>query len=376
MTLAIISHTEHYKDTAGTVVGWGPTVNEINHLLYVFDTIYHVAMFHQGVPPPSSLPYVSDRVIFIPLPAVGGKTITHKTNVLLASFRIIAIVNATLKKADYFQLRTPTGIGVFLIPYLTFFSRTEGWYKYAGNWAQERAPLGYRLQRAMLKKQKRKVTINGRWPGQSANLVSFENPCLTDLDLIEGATIAKQKSLDGKIQICYVGRLETPKGVAHLIRGIGLLSNAEKERIEVVHLVGNGVEIDYFKKIAAPLTEVRFEFHGFLDRNAVFEIYKKSHLFLMPTMASEGFPKVIAEAMNFGCIPVVSVVSSIGQYIKNLETGICIYKVTDQEVADALTAALQFSNTNYQHMISKQRDIVNCFSFSHYNHRIKTEVLV
>ena len=37
MKLAIISHTEHYKLPDGSIVGWSPTVNEINHVLEIFD---------------------------------------------------------------------------------------------------------------------------------------------------------------------------------------------------------------------------------------------------------------------------------------------------------------------------------------------------
>src|SRR5690606_16873972 len=143
--------------------GWGPTVTELNHLLEVFDTIYHVAMFYSGHPPPSSLPYSSDRIIFVPIPAIGGPTLRDKFRILFKSIAVIIIVNSTLQNVDYFQLRTPTGIGVFLIPYLTLFVRKKGWYKYAGNWNQERPPLGYALQRTLLKRQERKVTINGKW---------------------------------------------------------------------------------------------------------------------------------------------------------------------------------------------------------------------
>ena len=39
---------------------------------------------------------------------------------------------------------------------------------------------------------------------------------------------------------------------------------------------------------------------------------------------SEGFPKVIAEAMNFGCIPIVSDISCIRQYIINGKNGFLI----------------------------------------------------
>ena len=57
-------------------------------------------------------------------------------------------------------------------------------------------------------------------------------------------------------------------------------------------------------------------FHGFLGRDQIFDLYAKSHLFLLPS-DSEGFPKVVAEAAAFGCVPVVSDVSSIGQYVNS-----------------------------------------------------------
>ena len=373
-SLAIISHTEHYQDANGTIVGWGPTVNEVNHLLEVFDTIYHVAMLYPGHPPPSSLPYISDRIIFVPIPAVGGRTINDKVKIIFKSIAVVNIVNSTLKKVDYFQLRTPTGIGVFLIPYLTLFVRKKGWYKYAGNWNQESPPISYALQRSMLKKQKRKVTINGQWPNQPNHCITFENPCLTATDIDEGKAWVKNKSIEDKLHICYVGRLEKPKGVAHLIKSIGMLSISQKERIEAVHLVGNGADLDYFKALTTE-TGVNFIFYGFLGRNEVFDIYKKSQVFLMPTTASEGFPKVIAEAMNFGCIPVVSKVSSIGQYVKHLETGICIKNVTTKEVTEALQLVFNFEDKDYQSMVSKQRVIVEYFSFLHYNQRVKSELL-
>ncbi|MFN0036635.1 MAG: capsular biosynthesis protein, partial [Saprospiraceae bacterium] len=77
MKLTIISHTEHYLRD-GQVVGWGPTVREINHLLEVFEEIWHVAVLHPGQAPSSSLPYVSDKIHFVPLRPFGGPRLTDK----------------------------------------------------------------------------------------------------------------------------------------------------------------------------------------------------------------------------------------------------------------------------------------------------------
>lgn len=374
MKLAVISHTEHYKDANGNIVGWGPTVSELNHLLEVFETIYHIAMFYDHSPPPSSLPYTSERIIFVPIPAVGGRGFADKFKIIRHSVSVLRTVHKTLRQVDYFQLRTPTGIGVFLIPYLTFFSRKKGWYKYAGNWNQEQPPLGYRLQRWMLKHQKRKVTINGRWPNLPAQCLTFENPCLTLSDLNEGASILSEKSIEGQLDICYVGRLEKPKGVEYIIKSVNSLSYPEKQRIKAVHLVGNGNDLEYFKTIAKN-TDVNFIFYGFLSRNDVFEIYKASQVFLMPTTASEGFPKVISEAMNFGCLPIVSKVSSINQYVKHLESGFCLKAVNYNEIILSLRMVFNLKNEEYQLMLSQQRPLLENFTFAHYNERIKSEVL-
>ncbi|MBU2929540.1 glycosyltransferase [Winogradskyella psychrotolerans] len=373
MKLAIISHTEHYKTVDGTLVGWGPTISEINHLLSVFDTIYHVAMFHHGKAPASALPYHSDRVIFVPLPALGGATIGSKFDLLLKAPVVLKHIHSTLKKVDYFQFRGPTGIGVYVIPFLVLCVKKSGWFKYAGNWNQKQPPLGYRLQRWMMKNQSRLVTINGSWENQPSHCITFENPCLTETDLLEGEQVSLNKTIDGALTFCFVGRLEKPKGVERIILALTNLPEHLKNRVNVVHLVGEGEALDYFKSIAAT-SGINIKFHGALPRERVFEIYKESHVFLMPTTASEGFPKVIAEAMNFGCLPIVSSVSSISQYIKTNETGICLTNVASETVTSTLILVLNMDVNLHQKILRNQRVVVNKFSFSHYNRRVLTEI--
>ena len=374
MKLAIISHTEHYTTDDGTLVGWGPTVNEINHLLEVFDTIVHVAMHHDGEPPRSTMAYASNRITFVPIPTVGGRNITDKINILWNAPRIVRTVSKVLKQVDYFQLRTPTGIGVFLIPFLTFFVKKKGWFKYAGNWNQKQPPLGYGLQRWLLKHQSRKVTINGHWDHQPKHCITFENPCLTLEDIQEGATCIKHKRFEGSLSFCFVGRLEQEKGVECIIKAFALFSENEKAKISKVHLVGEGKDSDRFKTMGKA-TDIPFVFHGSLSRSEVFEIYKQSHAFLLPTTASEGFPKVIAEAMAFGCIPVVSKVSSIGQYIKHQEQGLLLEVVTPEALAVQLRSLFVLDTESYHKMIPLQRKVVQQFTFAYYNKRIKTQIL-
>jgi len=374
MILAIISHTEHYKTPEGVVVGWSPTVNEINHLLPVFDEIYHVATLKEGLPPPSVMSYASDRIKFVALPELGGKTIASKLKIIYNAPKVMRIVSKTLKKADCFQLRAPTGIGVFLIPYLTLFTRKKGWFKYAGNWNQSNSPLGYRIQRKFLKMQNRPVTINGRWKDQPNHCITFENPCLTSNNINEGQHIETLKLKQKKLDFCYVGRLEKEKGVERIIESFNALSHASKLKVNQVHLVGNGNDMEYFKIIAKD-SGVDIVFHGFLSQSKVFDIYRKSQVFIMPTTASEGFPKVIAEAMNFRCIPLVSNVSSIGQYVDSDVNGFVLDDVTIDAIVEGLNKILSIDQDNHFRIIKNMDAIVKTFTFEYYNHRIVNELL-
>lgn len=374
MKLAIISHTEHYKTETGEVVGWGPTISEINFLSTAFDTIYHVAMLHDDNPPPSALPYTSDRIKFVALKPSGGTTFLSKCNTILQAPIVIKTVAKVLKDVDCFQLRTPTGIGVYLIPYLTYFNKKKGWYKYAGNWNQKNPPLGYRLQRWMLLNQSRKVTINGSWHEQPKHCYTFENSCLTDKEIVEGEEVRLQKNIQKPLQFCYVGRLEKPKGVERIINAFKALSENEKQRVGCVHLVGDGSEYNYFVDLAKS-SGVTFKFHGFLPRHKVFDIYRQSHVFVMPTTASEGFPKVIAEAMNFGCLPIVSNISSIGHYIKHKDNGFVLNIVTVDNLINEIKEVLNLNEETYHLMINDSDQILVKFTFSHYKNRIINDIL-
>ena len=372
MKLLIISHTEHYKQADGTVVGWGPTVSEINHLAVAFEEIYHIAFLHPDAAPKSSLPYTSSNIKFVPLSPVGGKGLSAKLKIILNIPKIIATVQKTLKQVDVFHLRTPTGMGVFLIPYLSLFSNKKGWYKYAGNWNQKDPPLGYALQRWMLKRQKRNVTINGRWPQQPKNCLTFQNPCLTESEREEGLKISKSKKFQPPFTFCFVGRLEDAKGVQRIIDAFSKLQSLEK--VASIHFIGDGEKMEFYKNQSKALN-LPAQFHGFLERDKVFEFYRQSHFFLLPSTASEGFPKAIAEAMNFGCLPIVSNISSIGQYV-NKNNGFILHPCTSQELLLLLDAILIEKEAFLRKMALTSHQSVFQFTFENYRKRIKNEIAV
>lgn len=373
-TLTIISHTEHFISPDGNIVGLGPTVTEINHLLAIFDEIYHVAMLHSGVAPASALPYISNKIKFIQLPTVGGIHIKDKFAIIWKAPIILSRIRKALKQSDYFQFRAPTGIGVFMIPYFILFSSKKGWFKYAGNWKQKNAPLAYSIQRWLLKKQKRNVTINGKWFNQPKQCLTFENPCLTEYELEEGKWITNKKRInENLINFCFVGRLEEEKGIGILINAIIELSKNDKSKIGKIHIVGDSKTANFYKRLTKD-SNLNFMFHGFLSRMDVQDIYKQSHAIILPS-ASEGFPKVIAEAMNYGCLPIVTNISSIGHYVKDNVNGFLLNSITIESLIEKIKTILIMSDSDYSKMIMMQKEELQKFTFSYYNTRIINEIL-
>lgn len=372
-TLTIISHTEHYRDGNGHIVGLGSTVTEINNLVNNFDHIIHVAMLHDAVPPSSSLPYTSNKITFIALPAVGGKRLKDKFNIILSAPKVINIIRQSIKKTDVFQFRAPTGIGVFVIPYLILFSSKRGWFKYAGNWKQKNPPVSYAFQRWLLKNQKRIVTINGAWQNQPKQCLTFENPCINESELIRGEEIISTKTKDDKLEFCFVGRLEKEKGLDLIIDSFKSLPQTAKHKVKIVHIIGDGKQREYYTKKAKE-TNVEFKFYGFLSRKEVQEVYVRSHSIILPS-ASEGFPKVIAEAMNFGCIPIVSNISSIDNYILDNKNGFLLDIISVESIVKSVHNIIDLSSEEFHKMINYNREDLSKFTYNYYNKRICNDVI-
>ncbi|SOC78550.1 Glycosyl transferases group 1 [Salinimicrobium sediminis] len=365
MTLAIISHTAHYRTSDGRIVGWGPTVAEIDHLSLIFKKIYHVAFLHDENAPRSAVPYQSNKVEFVPLPPSGGNSLKEKWTVLSQLRKTIGIVSGVLKKSDIFQFRAPTGIGIYLIPYLTMKYKKKGWFKYAGNWQQKNPPFGYALQRWMLKQQSRKVTVNGSWPDQAENIVPFENPCLTQQNRELGKSIIEQKTITEGANICFVGSLTEKKGFDIFMSALVDL----RLKFNQVHIVGDGQLKEKYEQMIPGIV-----FHGFQPREKVHVILSKCHFIVLPSL-SEGFPKVIAEGMNYGCVPIVSDVSCIGQIIKDGENGFLIMPITKERLFSILKKSFLLKNEDYREIVKRNYMLSYQFTFNSFLNEVQEKIL-
>ena len=373
--LVVISHTEHFLNEKGKIVGWGPTIRELNFLSEHFSSITHIATLHNKPAPKSSQPYSSNNIKFIGLKPFGGPTVSAKLGVLSKALSVIRLVDQEAKDADFVQLRTPTGIAVFLLFYfaLTKNSRKyKFWVKYAGNWNQTNPPLGYRFQRWFLKQNfcDCKVTINGSWSNQPTHCISFENPCLTQEQILRGRLIAGEKMFQPPYRFVFIGRIEGPKGVDRILNSI---QGLDKSLIDSLIFIGDGPNNERYQEYAKNI-DYRIKFLGSLDNFNVHQQLEKSDFILLPSN-SEGFPKVIAEAACYGVVPIVSDVGSIGFYINEDNGFVCSIENIDREFKTRLKQA---TTTNFIKLKEKSNLLTKVsekFTFQVYYKNLQKEII-
>tara|TARA_B100001250_G_scaffold413708_1_gene448739 strand:- start:2888 stop:4012 length:1125 start_codon:yes stop_codon:yes gene_type:complete len=369
--LAIISHTEHYYNSNGYIVGWEPTIREINNFTKIFDLVYHVAPLYSEEPHLATKPYDSNKIIFIPILPSGGKRIVDKIKILFLLPSIILKIIRVINKVDCIHFRAPTNFGVFLLPILLIYKKKKKWIKYAGNWGQKEVPMSYALQRWWLKNNFNSsiVTINGSWEKQRQHVLSFDNPCVKRLEIKEGKKNFIKKFYSHHLVICFVGKDDDNKGFNSFIKAIDKIKKFD--RIKEINVVG-GINSNNYLSIIKKI-DVSISFHGWLDRFRLNKIYEKSHLIVMPSH-SEGFPKVLVEASIYGCIPVVTNISPINQYINNKENGILLDSPSIEDVMECIN---DIDKGLYElECISKNTLKVSTkFTYSHYIDRIRDEII-
>lgn len=361
--LLIISDTSIVRQTVGSHLIFEPTLREVEHLTEVFNEI-HWYGFEAG----NSKSYLfrgpkSEKIIIKTLPkAVGGNSFLQKLLILpVAPLLIIRVFNL-ICRYQYIHTRGPSLPAWIAIVVGIMFKKKRFWHKYAGSWNHPSPPLAYSLQRKLLKRSRHPVTINGFWGDTNPLILSFENPCFSSAELREAMRQEKNFNVE-QYHVIFVGRLEEAKGIFQVVQAALMLG----ERFNW-YLVGEGKEYNNVLNRVAGSSNIHVV--GALNREELNKLYSKSHFIVLPS-ASEGFPKVISEACGYGCIPVVSPVSSIIQYISN-EFGF----VLPNDSSEAIIQAFEWLQTDseLEKKSALARSFASAFTYERYVDRIRTEV--
>ncbi|MGB0975291.1 MAG: glycosyltransferase [Flavobacteriaceae bacterium] len=347
---------------------FGPVVKELENFTFV-DEITWIGF---NKPKNQSFVKISDeRIKIIPLPSSGGKTFWAKLMIIWCYPLYFCTILQHIFSSEVIHVRAPSNPSVIAYFLSWFFLKKQFWFKYAGNWIGE-ASWFYKVQRKFLTivPKNVKVTVNGSWPNQKRHVYSFENPCLTALEREEGKKYISEKQFPEKFNFCFIGNLDENKGIKLLIKA---LKNINSDKICSLHIVGGGALESWVRQ---EVTSLDFEVivHGFLPKDAIKSIYKLSHFIVLPSK-SEGFPKVIGEAMNYGTIPIVSDISCIGQYVKHQKNGYLIHPLTQDKLYKVINEALKLKTEEFYRIINENYQKANKFTYAYYQEILLRKVL-
>ncbi|QTD37573.1 glycosyltransferase [Polaribacter batillariae] len=218
--------------------------------------------------------------------------------------------------ADHIHLRCPGNVGLLGCFVQILFPKKPKTVKYAGNWdPKSKQPLTYKLQKWILSNtfltRNCKVLVYGNWGNQSKNIIPFFTASYLEEDIIE----IPEKDFSSTINFIFVGTFSKGKKPMLSVKTVEYLKKLHyKVRL---YMYGNGVEFPSIKEyIENNNLENTIFLHGNQSKETVKKAFQKAH-FLIFISQSEGWPKVVAEAMFWKCLPISSSVSCVNYMLQN-----------------------------------------------------------
>lgn len=336
MRFAVFTHVQHFKN-GNHFYAYSPYVREMNLWFAQVENVEIVAPLIEGVPNAISIPYKTEKLIFNRISSF---------NLLCWKDRFLAIVKIpsifykvfqVMHRADHLHIRCPGNIGLIACIAQIFFPNKPKTVKYAGNWdPNAKQPWSYNFQKKMLSNtfltRNTKVLVYGEWPNQSKNILPFFTASFYNNE-VPKTQIDKSEI----IKFLFVGSLSQGKRPLFAIK---IFENILKNNINArLDIYGTGImESKIRQYIKKHNIEYAIRLMGNKKLSILKEAYKESHFLILPSK-SEGWPKVIAEAMFFGCIPIATQVSCIPWMLDYNNRGILIdedLKSSSQKVVEVL----------------------------------------
>ena len=221
-----------------------------------------------------------------------------------------------MKWADHIHLRCPGNISLLGCFVQILFPKKKKTVKYAGNWdPKSKQPLSYKLQQWLLKNtfltKNTQVLVYGDWKDKSKNIIPFFTATYSEKEIVP----IMPKNFDGTINFIFVGALT--KGKQPLLSVKVVHELLKKGHDVVIDIYGDGEEREsVVRYVSEHNISEAIKLHGNVGKQTVKDAFKQAH-FLVFISKSEGWPKVIAEAMCLGCLPISTPVSCVPYMLAN-----------------------------------------------------------
>lgn len=358
-----------HKQVGNQFYAYGPYVKEINLWLKYVDEVFIVAPCVQYLPPdPIDLPYNHMQIHIEVVPEFNLLSWSGRIRTLLALPGIFFKTYSQMSNADHIHLRCPGNMGLIGCLTQVFFPKKSKSAKYAGNWdPKSNQPQTYRLQQRILSNEfwtrRMKVLVYGDWEPENKNLLSFFTASYKELEKTE----VEVRPLEEQIQLIFVGSLHPGKNPLISCKAVKCLIDAGINC--QLNLYGEGEERGILEEYLLKNNLNNFvTLNGNVNSDTLKKAYSESH-FLVFASESEGWPKAVAEAMFWGCVPITTPVSCVPEMLGNGSRGDLVEK-NPKLIADRI--AFYFLNeTDYRQKAQEAMSWSRQFTLEKFEEEIK-----
>lgn len=355
MTFCIITHV-HHSQSNGNYFGYTPYVNEMNVWTKHVDKVIIVAPLKNYSITAIHEQYDHNNIEFIAVPDFSLTSFKSICKTIFYLPRILFLIVKAMEKSNHIHLRCPGNMGLLGSLAQVFFPSKSKTAKYAGNWdAKSKQPLSYRIQKRILSNtfltKNMQVLVYGVWENQTQNIQSFFTATYRENEIKS----LEPKSLLKTVKFLFVGSLVSGKQPLYAIKLIQRLNECNIDVHLSVYGIGSEKEMlqEYIKKNDLS----RFvTLEGIVNREVMKSIYQESHFLILPSK-SEGWPKVVAEAMFWGCLPIATPVSCVPNMLNYGARGILLNEKIDSDVSQIVALISNQNHYNFK--------INNAISWSH-----------
>jgi glycosyltransferase involved in cell wall biosynthesis len=237
------------------------------------------------------------------LPTTGGDDLVAKLHQVALVPYLVARLAAEMRRADAIHVRAPSNLGVLALPLAPLFSPRLH-CKYAGMWGSfDGEPRSSRFQRRVLRSRwwRGPVSVYGRDETDPPHVLDAFSTALTAKQL-ERRRPRTLPAVRGPLRLLFVGRLVPTKNVDVIVEA---LARACAEGADVtLDVLGEGPALVGLVELSARVgVSDRVRFRGALSVDEVLDAYRGADVLALVS-DSEGWPKVIVEAMAYGVVPI------------------------------------------------------------------------
>ena len=330
MKFAIITHVPHIIQQ-NQYFAYAPYVNEINIWSKQVAELIIVAPIVNSKKTAVDSSYIHLRIKFLPIESFN--LISFK-GILLSLIKIPKIsceIYKAMQSADHIHLRCPGNIGLLGCLVQIAFPSKPKTAKYAGNWdPKSKQPWSYKLQKWILSNtfltRNMQVLVYGEWEGSTSNIKPFFTATYAKSD----KKAIRKRDVKDPINFVFVGALVVGKNALYAIQLVeGLAQKGYKVSLT---LFGDGKERNRLEQYCfANNLENNVIFRGNQTKETVQKAYQDSHFIVLPSK-SEGWPKVVAEGMFWGCIPIATKVSCVPYMLDHGNRGVLLEMNLEKDI--------------------------------------------